>query len=98
MRDAIVAGVGSSASTITSAALIMVGVFAAFATSRLAEMQQMGAGLAFAILLDATIVRGLLLPATLGVLGERTWYRPGWMRTGPRRVPEAEARLAPAAR
>lgn len=98
MRDAIVGGVGSSASTITSAALIMVGVFAAFAMSRLAEMQQMGAGLAFAILLDATIVRGLLLPATLGVLGERTWYRPGWMRTGPRRVPEAEARLAPAAR
>lgn len=79
-RDAIVAGITGSASTITSAALIMVCVFAAFATSRLAEMQQMGAGLAFAVFLDATVVRALLLPAVMSVLGRANWYLPRTLR------------------
>jgi RND superfamily putative drug exporter len=79
-RDAIVAGITGSASTITSAALIMVCVFAAFSTSRLAEMQQMGAGLAFAVFVDATVVRALLLPAVMSLLGRANWYLPRGLR------------------
>jgi uncharacterized membrane protein YdfJ with MMPL/SSD domain len=57
-----------------------VGVFAVFGTLRLIEFKQMGVGLAAAILIDATIIRGVLLPATLAVLGERAWYLPRWMQ------------------
>ncbi len=81
-REAALDGVRSTAGTVTSAALVMVGVFAVFATLRLIEFKQMGVGLAAAILIDATIIRGVLLPATLAVLGERAWYLPRWMRRG----------------
>jgi RND superfamily putative drug exporter len=90
-RDAIVRGVRSSASTITSAALIMVGVFTAFGMSRLAEMQQMGAGLAIAILVDATVVRALLLPAIMSLLGNANWYLPNWLGWLPRIHSEGRA-------
>jgi uncharacterized membrane protein YdfJ with MMPL/SSD domain len=78
-RDAVVHAVATSASTITSAALIMVSVFAAFSFSSLAEMQQMGAGLAFAVLIDATIIRGVLLPSIMTLLGRANWYLPAWL-------------------
>jgi uncharacterized membrane protein YdfJ with MMPL/SSD domain len=64
---------------ITSAAVVMVAVFATFATLSVVSMKQLGVGLAVAILLDATIVRGLLVPAVMGMLGERNWYLPRWL-------------------
>jgi uncharacterized membrane protein YdfJ with MMPL/SSD domain len=63
---------------VTSAALVMVGVFAVFGTLSILEFKQMGVGLAAAILIDATVIRGVLLPATLALLGERAWYMPAW--------------------
>jgi RND superfamily putative drug exporter len=64
---------------ITGAALIMVAVFAGFATGDLAMFQQMGFGLAVAVVLDATVVRTVLVPATMALLGERNWYLPRWL-------------------
>jgi uncharacterized membrane protein YdfJ with MMPL/SSD domain len=64
---------------ITSAAIVMVAVFSTFATLSVTSMKQLGVGLAVAILLDATVVRGLLLPAVMTLLGERNWYLPRWL-------------------
>lgn len=75
-RAAVAEGVASTSGVITSAAAIMVAVFATFATLSQVSLQQLGFGLAAAVLLDATVVRGVLLPATLTMLGERTWYLP----------------------
>jgi putative drug exporter of the RND superfamily len=72
----VAAGVQSTGRIITGAALIMVAVFSAFATGRLAEMQQMGLGLGIAVLLDATLIRTILVPATMRVLGNANWYMP----------------------
>ena len=69
-------GITHSAGVITSAAVVMVAVFSTFATLSVTSMQQLGVGLAVAILLDATIVRGLLVPAVMTLLGERNWYLP----------------------
>ena len=77
-RDAALHGVRSTAGVVTSAALVMVGVFAVFGTLSILEFKQMGVGLATAILIDATVIRGVLLPATLALLGERAWYMPSW--------------------
>ena len=66
-------GVAATAGTVTSAAVVMVAIFAVFATLRLLDMKQMGVGLAAAVLLDVTIVRGLALPAAITLLGERGW-------------------------
>jgi RND superfamily putative drug exporter len=68
-----------TASTVTSAAIIMVAVFGLFATLSLIQFEQMGFGLAVAVLLDATIVRGVLLPAAMKLLGEWNWYLPTWL-------------------
>jgi putative drug exporter of the RND superfamily len=78
-HEAIKRGVTHSAGVITSAAVVMVAVFATFATLSVVSMKQLGVGLAVAVLLDATIVRGLLLPAVMGMLGERNWYLPRWL-------------------
>jgi len=75
-REAIRRGITHSAGVITSAALVMVAVFATFATLSVVSLKQMGLGLAVAILIDATVVRGLLLPAVMTLLGERNWYLP----------------------
>ena len=75
-RDAIRTGITHSAGVITSAAVLMVAVFSTFATLSVTSMQQLGVGLAVAILIDATIVRGLLVPAVMTLLGERNWYLP----------------------
>ncbi|HTR33980.1 MAG TPA: MMPL family transporter [Gaiellaceae bacterium] len=74
--EAVERGIRSTAATVTSAALVMVAVFSIFATLDLLSMKEMGFGLAFAVLLDATIVRALLLPATMKLLGERNWATP----------------------
>jgi RND superfamily putative drug exporter len=76
-RQAVERGVSETAGVVTSAAAVMVSVFAIFATLSMLEMKMMGVGLAFAILLDATLIRLVMLPAVLVLLGERAWRRPG---------------------
>jgi putative drug exporter of the RND superfamily len=82
-RDAIQHGVVTTAGVITSAAVIMVAVFAIFGTLSMQSMKQMGVGLAAAVLIDATIIRGVLLPAVMAMLGERNWYFPKWLNRLP---------------
>jgi RND superfamily putative drug exporter len=72
-------GVARSAGVVTSAAAVMVAVFSIFGTLSSLEMKQLGVGLATAVLLDATVVRGVLLPATLTLLGERAHRGPAWI-------------------
>jgi RND superfamily putative drug exporter len=74
--DAVIGGIAGSAGVVTSAAVIMVAVFSVFATLSFIDVKMLGVGLAFAVLLDATIVRGILMPAAMAVLGERCWYLP----------------------
>ena len=76
---AVAHGIKSTASTVTSAAIIMVAVFAIFATLSAIEFKQLGIGLAVAIFIDATIVRAVLLPATMSLLGDWNWYLPRWL-------------------
>jgi RND superfamily putative drug exporter len=81
-EDAVAHGIKSTASTVTSAAFVMVGVFGVFATLSSIVFKQLGIGLAVAILLDATLVRAILLPATMKLLGDKNWYLPkklGWL-------------------
>jgi putative drug exporter of the RND superfamily len=79
-RDAVVGGIAGSAGVVTSAAVIMVAVFSVLATLSNIQTKTLGVGLAVAVLIDATVVRGVLLPATLSLLGERSWYAPRWLR------------------
>ena len=79
-RDAIAHGVGSTGRIITGAALIIIAVFSGFARGDLVMFQQMGFGVAVALLLDATVVRLVLVPAAMELLGDRNWYLPGWLR------------------
>jgi RND superfamily putative drug exporter len=83
-EDAVAYGIKTTAGTVTSAAVVMVGVFSIFATLPILDMKQMGVGLAAAVLIDATIVRGVLLPATMKLLGDWNWYLPRWLRWLPR--------------
>jgi len=78
-REAIATGIGASAGVVTSAAVIMVAVFSIFATLSVIEFKMIGIGLATAILIDATVVRGVLMPAAMSLLGERNWYLPRWL-------------------
>jgi uncharacterized membrane protein YdfJ with MMPL/SSD domain len=78
-RQAVDHGIRQTASTVTSAAIVMVAVFGIFATLSALEFKEMGVGLAVAILLDATIVRAVLLPATMTLLGDANWYLPRWL-------------------
>jgi RND superfamily putative drug exporter len=75
-EDAVVEGIKATAGTVTSAAIVMVAVFAIFATLSFIDFKEMGVGLAVAILVDATIVRAVLLPATMKLLGRWNWYLP----------------------
>ncbi|HEV7205831.1 MAG TPA: MMPL family transporter [Jatrophihabitans sp.] len=79
-RDAVRDGVRGTASVVTSAAVIMVTVFAVFGTLSLQQFKQLSVGLAVAILLDATVVRAVLLPSVMALLDDRNWYLPRWMR------------------
>jgi putative drug exporter of the RND superfamily len=76
---AVARGLESTARTITSAALVMVTVFAAFAAGRLVPFKEMGFGLAVAVLIDATIVRTILVPAVMRLVGRWNWWMPGWL-------------------
>ncbi|WP_369249932.1 MMPL family transporter [Streptomyces sp. R41] len=99
-KEAIRHGVVTTAGVVTSAAVIMVAVFAIFGTLSMQSMKQMGVGLAAAVLIDATIIRGVLLPAVMALLGERNWYLPKWLNRLPDLTHDEapEAVLPPAAR
>jgi putative drug exporter of the RND superfamily len=84
-RDAIVGGISSSAGVVTSAAVIMVAVFSILATLAIVSLKMLGVGLAVAVLIDATVVRGVLVPAALALLGERSWWLPRWLNWLPGR-------------
>jgi len=93
-RTAVIHGLSRTGSLITGAALIMVAVFLGFALGDLAEFNQMGLGLAAAVIIDATIVRTLLVPAIMTVLGKANWYLPSWLNWLPQmriEAPEAPA-------
>jgi uncharacterized membrane protein YdfJ with MMPL/SSD domain len=94
MDEAIAHGIKSTAGVVTSAAVVMVAVFSIFATLSMLIFKQFGVGLAVAILIDATLVRGVLLPATMKLLGERNWYLPAWLAWLPR-LEHSESESAP---
>ena len=87
-EDAVRLAITRTAGTVTSAAIIMVAVFGLFATLSIIQMQQMGFGLAIAVLIDATIVRAVLVPATMKLLGEWNWYLPRRLEWLPSLSPE----------
>jgi uncharacterized membrane protein YdfJ with MMPL/SSD domain len=92
MDDAVAHGIKSTAGVVTSAAVVMVAVFSVFAALSLLFFKQFGVGLATAILIDATIIRAVLLPATMKLLGDWNWYLPEWLQWLPRLEPsESEA-------
>jgi uncharacterized membrane protein YdfJ with MMPL/SSD domain len=72
-------GIKQTAGVVTSAATVMVVTFAVFATMPIIDFKEMGIGLAAAVLIDATIVRAVLLPATMKLLGDKNWYLPKWL-------------------
>jgi RND superfamily putative drug exporter len=78
-KEAVVGGIASSAGVVTSAAVIMVAVFAILATLSVIDLKMLGVGLAAAVLIDATVVRGILVPSALALLGERSWQVPRWL-------------------
>jgi uncharacterized membrane protein YdfJ with MMPL/SSD domain len=82
--DAVSHGIKSTAGVVTAAAMVMVGVFGIFATLQFVDMKQFGVGLATAVLIDATLVRGVLLPATMKLLGDWNWYLPKWLEWMPK--------------
>jgi predicted RND superfamily exporter protein len=91
---AVADGIKSTAGVVTSAAAVMIAVFAIFATLGAIEFKQMGVGLAVAVLIDATIVRAVLLPATMKLLGEWNWYLPRGLSWLPRVTGEVSAQRA----
>jgi pimeloyl-ACP methyl ester carboxylesterase len=104
--EAVAHGIRSTAGVVTSAAIVMVAVFAVFGTLSMVIFKQFGVGLAAAILIDATIVRAVLLPASMKLLGKWNWYLPSWLEWLPRiefgepevsPEPEPEAKVEPPA-
>jgi len=83
-NSAVSHGIKSTASVVTAAAMVMVGVFGIFATLQFIDMKQFGVGLATAVLIDATLVRGVILPATMTLLGKWNWYLPSWLEWIPK--------------
>ncbi|MGE5408723.1 MAG: MMPL family transporter [Syntrophothermus sp.] len=91
--EAVERGIEATAGTVTGAAAVMVAVFSVFATLSIVDMKEMGVGLAVAVLIDATIVRAILLPAAMKLLGDRNWYLPrslGWLPRPRPAQPEPE--------
>ena len=88
--NAISYGIKSTAGVVTSAAVVMVAVFSVFTILPMVDLKEMGIGLAAAVLIDATIVRGVLLPASMKLLGKWNWYLPTWLDWLPQ--PRARAR------
>jgi uncharacterized membrane protein YdfJ with MMPL/SSD domain len=93
-EQAVEQGITTTAGVVTSAALVMVGVFFVFALMPILDMKEMGIGLAAAVLIDATIVRAVLLPASMKLLGDWNWYLPSWLEWLPRLEPAAPERDA----
>jgi RND superfamily putative drug exporter len=96
-HEAVVGGVATTARIITGAALIIVVVFAGFAAGKLVMFQQMGFGVAVALLLDATVIRSVVLPSTLALLDRRSWYLPRWLEWIPHVEVERPPEAAPVA-
>src|SRR4051794_12796697 len=92
-EEAVAHGIKTTAGVVTSAAVVMVLVFAVFASGSIILLQQLGIGLAAAILIDATIVRAVLLPASMMLLGDRNWYLPNWLEWLPRLDHDAVERV-----
>jgi RND superfamily putative drug exporter len=82
--EAVAFGLRTTGGIITGAAIIMVAVFGGFAAGRLTSLEQMGFGLAVAVFMDATIVRSILVPASMRLLGDRNWYLPSWLEWLPK--------------
>jgi RND superfamily putative drug exporter len=95
--DAISYGIGSTARIITGAALVIVTVFASFAAGDLGMFQQMGFGIAIALLIDATLIRSVLVPAAMQLLGEWNWYLPSSLQWLPHFDVEGHTEQAAAA-
>jgi len=89
-EEAVSRGIRRTAGTVTSAAIIMVAVFAIFGTLQMIMMKQLGVGLGIAVLIDATVIRGVLLPATMKLLGDWNWYMPRALDWVPGLTPEKE--------
>jgi RND superfamily putative drug exporter len=89
--DAVTFGIASTARIITGAAFIIVAVFAGFARGELVAFQQMGFGVAVALLLDATVIRSVLLPSVMKLLGAWNWYLPSWLEWLPQISVEGNA-------
>ncbi|MCH8229940.1 MAG: MMPL family transporter [Chloroflexi bacterium] len=89
-RASVAFGLRSTAGIITGAALIMVGVFGGFAIGDMSMFQQMGFGLAAAVIIDATLIRSVLVPASMVLLGDKNWYFPSWLEWLPRIDVEGE--------
>jgi RND superfamily putative drug exporter len=100
--EAVAYGLRTTGGIITGAAIIMVAVFTAFAAGRLVPLQQMGFGLAVAVFMDATIVRTILVPSSMKLLGDKNWYLPKWLEWLPKvnvegHEPEREPVVVPEA-
>jgi uncharacterized membrane protein YdfJ with MMPL/SSD domain len=94
-EEAVERGIAATAGTVTAAAAVMVAVFAIFATLSTLEIKQMGVGLAVAVLIDATIIRAILLPAAMKLLGRWNWYLPRWLQWIPQRREERAGGSSP---
>jgi RND superfamily putative drug exporter len=92
-KDAIADGITRSAGVVTSAAAVMIGVFSIFATLSTIDMKQMGVGLAAAILIDATLIRAVILPALMTVLGKANWWTPRLLRSREDKLATEETRV-----
>jgi uncharacterized membrane protein YdfJ with MMPL/SSD domain len=95
--EAVAHGIKTTAGVVTSAALVMIGVFAVFATLSLVFFKELGVGLGVAVLIDATLVRAVLLPASMTLLGDWNWYLPRWLEWIPHVGPVGAPSLPPAA-
>jgi RND superfamily putative drug exporter len=95
--EAVEHGIKTTAAIVTSAALVMVFVFSVFITLSFDLLKQFGVGLAVAVLIDATIIRGVLLPASMKLLGDWNWYLPSWLEWLPRVAVASEPEPIPKA-
>jgi RND superfamily putative drug exporter len=93
--DAVEHGIKTTAGTATSAVVVMVGVFSILATLPILDMKEFGVGLAAAVLIDATLIRGVLLPASMKLLGKWNWYLPNWLGWLPKLEHQPSLTLAP---
>jgi uncharacterized membrane protein YdfJ with MMPL/SSD domain len=94
-EDAVAHGIKTTAGVVTSAAIVMVFVFGIFATLSIVMLKQFGVGLAAAVLIDATIVRAVLLPAAMTLLGDWNWYLPRWLEWLPKLEHERSPEVVP---